>query len=365
MNEKNFQPDWMSAPGATIADILERRKISPDKFAKLMGYSQERVSRLLTGRTAITIDVANLLQKTIGGSVEFWMSRETQYRDDVARLQSEGRPTAAKAWLSELPIQDMIRFGWVEPSEITFEAKVAACLEFFEVPNVTAWRERYNDVLSAVSFRTSLTFESEPGSVLAWLRYGEMKSAEIDCKDWSAKEFTNALQTIRPLTKNKEPNSFVPELKRICADCGVALVVVRAPTGCRASGATRFITPQKAMILLSFRYLSDDQFWFTFFHEAGHLLLHSHKALFLEDGSDVTAMEENEANSFAENILMPPDVRKDILTMKLTKHDIMRMAVKLGVSRGIVVGQLQHMKRIGPDKFNWLKRRFDRSQFAF
>jgi plasmid maintenance system antidote protein VapI len=365
MNEKTFQPDWMSAPGTTIADILEERKISPGKFAKLMGYSQERVNRLLAGRTAITIDVANLLQKTIGGSVDFWMSREGQYRDDVARLQREGRPTAAKAWLSELPLQDMIKFGWIEPMEMTFEAKVTACLEFFGVPNVAVWRERYSDVLSAVSFRTSLTYESEPGSVLAWLRYGEMKCGEIECKDWSAKEFTNALQSIRQLTKNKEPNSFVPELKKICADCGVALVVARAPTGCRASGATRFVTPRKAMILLSFRYLSDDQFWFTFFHEAGHLLLHSHKALFLEDESDVTTKEENEANSFAENILIPANMRKELLKMQLTKRDIMRTAVKLGVSRGVVVGQLQHLKRIGPDKFNWLKRRFDRSQFAF
>jgi HTH-type transcriptional regulator/antitoxin HigA len=364
MNEKLFQPDWMSAPGTTIADLLEQQNISPEQFAKITGYSRERVSRLLSGRTAITIDVAKLLEKIIGGSVNFWMSREDQYRNDVARLQSEGRPHAAKAWLGELPLQDMIRFGWIKPSGTTFEAKVASCLQFFDVPDVASWRERYNDVLSAVSFRTSLTYESEPGSVLSWLRYGELKCAEIECKNWNEAEFMNALRTIRQLTKNKEPNSFVPALKKICADSGVAVVVLRAPTGCRASGATRFITPKKAMMLLSFRYLSDDQFWFTFFHEAAHLLLHSHKALFLEDGSDATSKEEDAANAFAENILVPKDVRKELLTMPLTQTDIMRMAVKLGVSRGIVVGQLQHMKRIGPDKFNWLKRRFDRKQLT-
>ena len=118
------------------------------------------------------------------------------------------------------------------------------------------------------------------------------------------------------------------------------------------------------MILLSFRYLSDDQFWFTFFHEAGHLLLHNNKALFLEDGSDVTRDEENEANVFAENILVPPAMRSELATMPLTKQDIMRAAVRLGVARGIVVGQLQHMKRIKPSQFNYLKRRYNWNQIG-
>src|SRR5258708_16648987 len=108
------------------------------------------------------------------------------------------------------------------------------------------------------------------------------------------------------------------------------------------------------MIFLSPRYLSDDQFWFSFFHEAGHLLLHSHKALFLEDGSEVTSHEENEANSFAEDILMPRELRTELLKMPMTRNNIMRLAVKAGISRGIVVCQLQHMKLIKPSQINLL-----------
>jgi HTH-type transcriptional regulator / antitoxin HigA len=116
------------------------------------------------------------------------------------------------------------------------------------------------------------------------------------------------LITMRRLTRKKEPSIFVPELRKLCAENGVALVIARGPAGCRASGATRFLSDKKAMILLSFRYLADDQFWFTFFHEAGHLLMHSHKAVFLEDGSDVSLKEEHEANLFAQNILIPPNL---------------------------------------------------------
>jgi plasmid maintenance system antidote protein VapI len=361
MDDKSFQPEWMSAPGATINDILKAKKLSVERFGELMAYSHRRVSRLLCGQEAITIEVAKHLESKIGGSAKFWMSREQQYRDDVGHLQSEGDATAASVWLSELPVRDMIKLGWLacDPSA---ESKVASCLKFFGVSNVKMWRERYRDVLSAVSFRTSPTFESQPGAVLAWLRYGQIRSMLIECKDWDRAKFKNSLPSIRRLTRAKEPSSFIHELRRICADCGVALVIARAPNGCRASGATRFIAPNKAMILLSFRYLSDDHFWFTFFHEAGHLVLHNDKALFLEDGSDVTIKEENEANHFAENILVPQEARSELSRMPLTKQNIMRAAVRLGIARGVVVGQLQHMKRINPSQFNYLKRRYNWDQ---
>jgi HTH-type transcriptional regulator/antitoxin HigA len=361
MNERNFQPNWMSAPGATIADILKEQGLSIDDFAKLMGCSQTRAERLLGGREAITIEMAKLLAQRVGGSTSFWMSREQQYRDDVGYLQSEGDRSAADIWLSELPVRDMTKFGWFA-SNGTHESKIAACLDFFGVTNVRAWREKYRDVLSVVSFRTSPAFESQPGAVLAWLRYGEIKSAEIDCEAWDSEKFADALFAIRKLTRVKEPNSFVPELQQICAGCGVALIIARAPSGCRASGATRFISTDKAMILLSFRFLSDDQFWFTFFHEAGHLLLHNKNALFLEDGSDVTVDEEIEANRFAGDILVPPHVQPILRSTPLTKENIIRAAVRIGVSRGIIVGQLQHMDRIKPTQFNWLKRRYNWGQ---
>jgi len=357
MSDANFEPDWMSAPGATLADLLARQRISIEKFAELMGYSVERADKLINGRAAITRKVAESLASKIGGSARFWMSREEQYRGDIARLQASGSLAAARAWLRELPVQDMVKFGWIH-SDGSIEGKIESCLQFFGVKNVLAWRENYSGALSAVAFRTSLSLESEPGSVVAWLRHAHLRAASIECKSWNLELLRERLSRIRELTRHKDANIFVPQLRRICAECGVAFVVARAPSGCRASGATQFIAPNKAMILLSFRYLSDDQFWFTFFHEAGHLLLHSRNALFLEDGSDVTSEEEQEANRLSQEVLIPPHARHELSKIALNKRDIMRLGVKIGISRGIVVGQLQHMKRLRGDQFNWMKLRY-------
>ncbi len=143
-----------------------------------------------------------------------------------------------------------------------------------------------------------------------------------------------------------------------CAESGVAVVILRAPTGCKASGATRFHSPDKALLLLSFRYLSDDHFWFTFFHEAGHLLLHGEKGFFLEGVDTLSTDKEEEANDFAVHTLVPPAFQKALLNLRNNARTVIRFAMQVGISPGIVVGQLQHLGHIRRDQLNRLKRRY-------
>jgi HTH-type transcriptional regulator / antitoxin HigA len=347
-----FHPDWASAPGNTIADILAERDISEAEFAKSMGNTPEQARELIEGRATITIAIARRLEQVLGASVEFWMSRDFQYRQDVARLHA-----ADEQWLADLPIGDMIRFGWLRnvphPSD-----EMAACLHFFDVPGVPAWREAYADLQQIVAFRTSPSFDSRPASVAAWLRRGEIEGEAIHCNPWDPARFEESLSSVRSLTREKDPGRFIPKLQLLCAASGVAVAVVRAPNGCRASGATHFLSPDKALLLLSFRYLSDDQFWFTFFHEAGHLLLHGKKGFFLEGIDAPATPEEQEANEFAERTLVPLDLRAALLRLRVDAREVIRFARRLGVSPGVVVGQLQHYKRIKHGQLDALKRRF-------
>lgn len=252
----------------------------------------------------------------------------------------------------------MIKFGWIMPMSTSLEAKETACLQFFDVANVNAWRDSYRGALETAAFRTSAAFNSHPGGVAAWLRQGEIEASSIDCKPWDTEKFKRALSKIRALTWTKSPDIFIPKLKEYCAECGVAVVILRAPTGCRASGATRFLSARKALLLLSFRYLSDDHFWFTFFHEAGHLLLHGKNALFLEGANMATTEQEEEADSLAASTLIPTEYRSALLTLPRDGREVIKFARAVGVSPGIVVGQLQHMGHLQRNQLNALKRRF-------
>jgi HTH-type transcriptional regulator/antitoxin HigA len=353
--QSHFCPDWISAPGETISDILQEQNISVRQFAAGIDITQERANALLTGRFPITAALAKKLQKVVGGSAAFWTCRESDYRKDMARLAESEKQKQDEEWAEQFPLAEMVDFGWLS---LPTTNQIGPILKFFNMPNVQSWRDRYQSSVETVAFRTSLSFESDLACVSAWLRQGEIESESIDCGSWDPIAFKNILPGIRTLTRERDPHIFLPELRNRCKDCGVAVVILRAPRGCRASGATYFVSPQKALLLLSFRYLSDDHFWFTFFHEAGHLVLHGVDRLFLEGVEAMSAQKENEANEFAERILIPDEFRAPLLRLPVNGIEVIRFARMVGVSPGIIVGQMQHYGRLTRRQLNNLKRRF-------
>ena len=359
-----FQPEWTSAPGDTIMDILREQDISEECFASLMSLTTEDTRALLQGRSTVSIAVARRLSSVLGASVEYWMARDHQFRRDSRRLQE-----SEERWLRKLPLGDMVRFGWLSPSPLPSE-ELSACLGFFGVSSIFQWQENYGSLQEMAAFRSSPTFDSRHESVAAWLRQGEIEADGIECGPWNSGRFQESLSQIRPLTRQKDPSRFIPELQEICSENGVAVVIVRSPGGCRASGATRFISNSKAILQLSFRYLTDDQFWFTFFHEAGHVLLHGERNFFASalegrkpwilEGAEVpVTQEEQEANDFAAATLIPQQFQEELLSLPIDRRALIRFSYSVGVSPGVVVGQLQHSGRVRYNQLNGLKRRFE------
>lgn len=350
---QHFSPGWVSKPGDTIVDALRERNLSLIEFAKKMGESAEAVDALLDGRAAITIGTARRLHEILGASVEFWISRDFKYREGSSKREGK----EIKQWVDDLPVGDMIRFGWLTPPPHPSE-ELAACLRFFGVPDIESWQKTYATLTDNVAYRTSRSLDSRPASVAAWLRRAAIEATALNCGDWNPDRFRESLTKARALTRQKDPSRFIPRLQRICADSGVAVVVVRAPAGCRASGATQFLDDNKPLLVLSGRYLTDDQFWFTFFHEAGHLLLHGHRRLILEGLGSNAEIEEQQANAFADALIVPTEHRRSFSQLRANARQIIRFARNIGVSPGLLVGQLQHRGVLRPNQLNGMKRRF-------
>jgi HTH-type transcriptional regulator / antitoxin HigA len=205
VDDAPFTPDWVSPPGATIAAILEERGATPGELARWIELSAAEVDDLLVGRAEITADLARRLAGALGASEVFWARRELQYRTDLARLQREASLPESLDWLREIPVKDMERWGWIEHFADP-AAAATACLRFFGVPSVGAWREAYGDALAA-AYRTSPTYKSDPGA--AWIRQGEIAASEIECSPWDPERFRNELAALRELTREKDPELFV------------------------------------------------------------------------------------------------------------------------------------------------------------
>ncbi|KVT08105.1 hypothetical protein WT24_17250 [Burkholderia sp. MSMB1078WGS] len=358
--DAEFSPMWAIPPGRTISDLMKSRGVASTHLAQSVDMSEDDFDDLLEGKCALTARIAKGLEAELGASAGFWLCREEQYREQLAMLTDGVDPDNVEyqGWLKSLPLKQMQELGWVEPTRDKRE-RLRRCLAFFDVPNLDAWRRSYSDTKGAAAFRTSDTFEEDEVATAAWLRRGELEAEKIECKKWSPALFKAQLPKIRALTNIPNPSEFLPKLQELCAEGGVAVVIVKAPKGCRASGATFFGGPDKAVLLLSVRYLSDDQFWFSFFHEAGHLVLHWDADLMILETSDgPMSPQEEEANKFATEQLIPPHLQARLPEASKSLKGIMRLARDAGVSYGIVVGQMQFRGLVSQKIYNNLKNRY-------
>ncbi len=351
--QNEYQPDYVSSPGETLLETLDTIGMSQVELAKRMGRPVKTINEIIQKKAAITAETALQLEQVLHIPASFWLKREQQYRESVARLAEEQRLKSWVAWLKEIPIGIMMRRGWI-PTCTDTSQQVLEALKFFGVASPEAWRAIWES--KVIVYRKSTMLESKFGAVATWLRQGELEAQEIECVPYSAEAFHNVLIHIRTLTV--EPVNFFPkELVRLCANAGVAVVFVQELPKTGICGSTQWLTPKKALVQLSLRYKTDDQLWFTFFHEAGHILLHGKRQVFLEIDQKDRPEDEDEANAFASNILMNHNQWKRFVAQDSyhTKVGIKEFAKKVGIAPGIVVGRLQHEKLLPYDHCNELK----------
>ncbi len=350
-----FAPDWVAIPGESINDLLEERGWSQADLATRTGFTTKHVNLLLKGKAPISEETALRLERVLGSTARFWLNLEAQYREHAARQHAIKALVQHIDWLKELPLADMVKFGWVRKVQDKAQ-QVFECLRYFGVADVDAWREQYERPVAA--YRASEKLTRIPAAVSAWLRHGERAAEDMRLGDFDRESFEAALQEIRTLTAERDPKVFLPRLTEQCARVGVAVALAPAPKGCPVSGATKWLGTNKALIMLSLRGKTDDKLWFSFFHEAGHLLKHGKRMTFLdimgEDG--LNAQEEREADAFARDTLIPAADYKQLPAQPVIGERMIReFAERIHISPGIVLGRLQFERRIGGQQLNHLK----------
>jgi HTH-type transcriptional regulator/antitoxin HigA len=352
-------PDYAVPPGETLRDRLADLEMTQAELATRTGLSTKHVNQILQGIAHISADTAQRLEPVTGIPARLWNRLEADYRSTLARLQQLRDLTADVAWLNEVPVKQLVDRGALPPEPSDKVSRVQQLLAFFAVATVDAWRDLW--LQPDATFRRSRTFEAKPGAVAAWLRLGELAAQEVACQPYDSSKLRTLIPRLRELT-TEPPEIFVPAVKALCAEAGVIVVLVREIAGARVSGATRWLSPTKALVQLSLRYKTDDQFWFTLFHELVHVLLHGKKEVWIEDEApgDAGAEDpaEQEANRLAADLLIPRSHDKQLRTLR-SLPDVRAFAKEIGIAPGIVVGRLHRDHILRYDVGQHLKRRLD------
>lgn len=348
--ENRFSPDYLVPPGSTLKDVLDEQGMTQSDLSCRTGISEKTVSQIINGVAPITVDTADRLELVLGIPANFWNRRELAYREALTRKEETEKLEADIAWLKEIPIAELVERGVLEKTNDK-PLLVRRALQFFGVSSVDVWRGLLHN--RAVAFRGSETHLKKPGFVAAWRRLGVLQASKIETQPFDAQEFKAALKVIR--NSITLPN-WRQTIQDECAKAGVAVVFTREIKGGAISGLARWLTPDKALIQLSLKYKTDDHLWFTFFHEAGHILLHGKKNVFLDVKYSEDSEEEKQANEFSRNILIPSRDAHRLPLLK-TKSVVKAYANEVGVTPGIVVGRLQHENLIYKSYMNDLKKK--------
>jgi HTH-type transcriptional regulator/antitoxin HigA len=301
--QQPFSPDYGTSPGITLREVLEKLGLSQSDLAERTGRPKKTIDEIVQGKAAITPETALQLERVLGIDASFWNNLERSYRTAQSRRDERTSLAEYIPWLNTLPVKEIVRRGWIKPHEDRVEL-VREVLTFFGVGFPAAWEEVWAEARKATALRQGKSRQIDFGTVAVWLRKGEIEGRQYPCEPYAKDKFLDTLVHLRGVT-TLTAEQFCQELRVRCAAAGVAVAFVPELPRLRIFGAARWLSSEKALIQLSLYYKREDQLWFSFFHEAAHILLHGRRDIFVDSDMNATDKQETEANRFASDHLIP------------------------------------------------------------
>lgn len=345
MTETHFLSDLPIPPGEYLEEVLAELELNQAELARRMGRPAQAINEIIRGEKAITPETSIQLEKVVGVPSHIWSRLESDFRLIQARLNERQEARKEEVLLPRFPYLLLSKLGLVEKTNSKID-RVENLRSFFGVSslfNLEGTRDY------GPAFRQTSNEELNHEALAAWLRAGAVLSKQDRCAEYSNKELKRAIPGIRELTKRNEPGEFFADLRSMLCGCGVSLIVIPHFPKTYTTGATFWSGKDKAVVMMSLRGSWADIFWFSLFHELGHILLHDKRATFLEDGSPHPGKkkQEEEADKFAQCTLIPPSGFREFVRAGDYSHGaIKEFADRIDVGTGIVTGRLQHERLI-------------------
>lgn len=343
MIESQTRSDLAIPPGEYLEEVLEEMELNQAELARRMGRPAQTINEIMKGEKAITPETSIQLENVLGVPAYIWAGLESEYRLIKASQAEAEKAKKEESLLVKFPYLDLSKQGLVEKTRDPL-SKIQNLRRFFGVASLFNLQgvKQYSP-----AFRQSTKNDINHEALATWLRAGSVMASEIECEKYSKDILLSNISAIRALTLESEPNEFLPKLKLILKQCGVALIVIPHFKKTHTTGATFWESEDKAVIMMSMRGSWGDIFWFSLFHELGHILLHNKRTTFLENGaSDPTwKIQEDEADRFAQKTLIPAKEFQEFKqNMDFSSLSIKSFANRIGIAQGVVTGRLHHEK---------------------
>lgn len=375
-----YESDQPTSVGEYLALVMARLDMTQSDLAARTGLSTKHVNQIVKHNAAISPTTAAELEYATDVAAEVWAALDARHQARLARSTREQELGGATDWMTNFRLKELHSRGITTSSSAT-AATASELLRYFGISSPEGWSRVWQPAIT--SFRRSPAFTPDAAATTIWLRAGQRLAAQQRTHPYDATALRGSLDQLRALS-TLDPPDALPQLQARLSDLGVALVYLAEFDGCRASGATWWATPTKAVVVLSNRGKREDRLWFSLFHELGHVLLHAKRDTFLDqnrsddqdelppweepapasgfidDGSRDSEIER-QADEFAADTLIPAQHREALSTVT-SQEDIRTIAAQVPVAPGIVAGRYQ-FESGRYNKFNSLRRRIPDALF--
>ncbi|MDI3527425.1 MAG: HTH-type transcriptional regulator / antitoxin HigA [Tenuifilum sp.] len=361
-----YQPDYAVHPGETLREKLEELAMTPKEFAVRTGKPIKTISEILNGKSSITSEMAVLFEKVLKIPANFWIRKQANFNEFIAREKHKEEIAEATEWAKRFPYPQMAKIGLVKATR-RIDEKAEELLHFFNISKPSAWENIYLNQQTPVFFRISLKHSKDPYALSALFRMGEIKAESIDAPDFNKSVLKSILPDLKNIMANK-PSDFLQQIQNKCLQAGVKVIYTPNLPKTVIHGTVRWLN-DKPVLQITDRLKRYDIFWFSLFHEIGHILLHGNKKnIFLEEikNSENKDQKEQEADEFAAQWLLSHDEYAEIVNNINPEKDILDVirnyANKFGTHKDVIIGRILFMNN-DLYKYGFLQKEIEKVDF--
>ena len=330
-------------PGETIADVLEDRGITQAELSSRTGVSPAYISNVIAGKKGISANFAMGLEYALGVPKSFWLNLQANYESELLEMNEEQTITNEERNVRE-DLKDIVKYlrqRGMMPIREKKEDSILSLRKVLQISNIANLKE----MIPAGAFRMAANTAVNPNVLGAWIRLCQLTENDRAISSKFDKKYTNDLiSEIKDIMCQKDAN-IQRNLRDVMVKYGIDFSVVRNFRGAPVHGYISQKSDGIYQMVLTIRGAFADIFWFSLFHEIGHIVngdIGKHLK-FLDDGSDCE--KELAADLFASNMLLSPESYK----MFVQKGDfsieaIQKYAKSQKVMPYIVIGRLQKEK---------------------
>ncbi|MBC5804723.1 MAG: addiction module antidote protein, HigA family [Candidatus Eremiobacter antarcticus] len=342
--------DFPIPPGEYLAEVLGEISMTQIELARRMGRPPQAINEIIRAEKMITPETALQLEHVLSVPAHVWTGLQAEYQLVLVRKQEIEALQKEVSLLKDIPYSDLAKLDLVERSGDPIQ-RVREIRRFFGVASLK------NLELYSAAFRVGRKRAASWLATAAWLRAAELRAKAFKTERFDKAKLNAMVPKIRRLT-TENIETACSKLQETLGGSGVIFLTLPHFPKTYLHGATFWLSEENAVMALTIRGAWVDIFWFSIFHEIGHILLHSKNATFVEDPNKPQTKEEVEADEYAKNVLIPRQTyQKFRAAINLSSQAIRQFAKQQAIDPAIVVGRLQHDGAIAHHVYNSLRTR--------